>query len=123
MLRLGKEHNEINVVSDQIGSPTNAADLAHVILKIIPQLENEEVEVFHYSNEGVCSWYDFAKAVFELEDMHIKVNPIETWQYPTPAQRPYYSLMNKSMVKEKYQLEIPYWKDSLFRCLRIMVNK
>ncbi|MDB4225923.1 dTDP-4-dehydrorhamnose reductase [bacterium] len=113
MLRLGKERDELNVVADQIGTPTNAEDLAQAILTILPQIENTKVELFHYSNEGVCSWYDFAKAIFEIKNMAIKVNPIESSQYPTPAKRPFYSVLNKASIKEKYQLVIPYWKESL----------
>ena len=118
MLRLGKDRDELNVVADQIGTPTNAADLAQAILTILPKLENEAVELFHYSNEGVCSWYDFAKAIFEINGLPIKVNPIETKQYPTPAERPFYSVLNKTNIKEAYQLEIPYWRESLVNCLR-----
>ena len=70
MLRLGKERNELSVVADQIGTPTHAADLAEAILTILPKIKNEAVEIFHYSNEGVCSWYDFAKAIFEIKGLH-----------------------------------------------------
>jgi dTDP-4-dehydrorhamnose reductase len=113
MLRLGKERDELNVVADQIGTPTYAGDLAQAILTILPKIENTTIELFHYSNEGVCSWYDFAKAIFELEGLSTKVNPIETWQYPTPAVRPFYAVLNKSKIKETYDLDIPYWKVSL----------
>jgi dTDP-4-dehydrorhamnose reductase len=118
MLRLGKDRDEINVVADQIGTPTHAADLAQAILSILPKLKNETVELFHFSNEGVCSWYDFAKAIFEIKGVDIKVNPIESTQYPTPAKRPFYSVLNKASIKATYQLDIPYWKDSLKRCLK-----
>lgn len=113
MLRLGKERDELHVVADQIGTPTNAADLAQTILDILPQLKNDAVELFHYSNEGVCSWYDFAKAIFEIKDITVKVNPIESLQYPTPAKRPYYTVLNKSRIKISFNLNIPYWKESL----------
>lgn len=117
LLRLGKERDELNVVADQIGTPTNAADLAKAILDILPKIENKEVEFFHYSNEGVCSWFDFAKAIFEIQDLRIKINPIETWQFPTPAKRPFYSVLNKNKIKEKYKMEVPYWRDALKECL------
>jgi dTDP-4-dehydrorhamnose reductase len=117
MLRLGKEREELNVVADQIGTPTNAADLAKAILTILPQLKNEAVALFHYSNEGVCSWYDFAKAIFEINNLEVKVNPIESSEYPTPAERPFYSVLNKSKIKEVYKLDIPYWKNSLIKCI------
>ena len=111
MLRLAETRDEISVVADQIGSPTNAADLAEAILNILPQVSNETVELFHYSNEGVCSWYDFAKAIFEIKKFYY--TPIRSTQYPTPAERPYYSVLNKSKIKEVYGIEIPYWTDSL----------
>lgn len=120
MLRLGSERNELGIIADQIGTPTYARDLARTILDILPKLENKSVEVYHFSNEGVCSWYDFAKAIFESEKTPIKVSPIETIDYPTPATRPFYSLMNKRKIKETFELDIPYWKDSLKVCLQHM---
>jgi len=90
MLRLGNERETLNVIQDQIGTPTNAADLAKVILEILPKIENKEVEMFHYSNEGVCSWYDFAETIFEIKGLGYKVVPITTDEYPTPAKRPFY---------------------------------
>ena len=120
MLRLGKERTEIGVVCDQIGTPTYAKDLAKVILEIIPKIKNNEVEIFHYSNEGVASWYDFAKEIMEMSNLSCKVNPIETKDYPTPAKRPHYSLLNKTKIKTTFDIEIPYWKDSLEECLKIL---
>ena len=119
MLRLGREKESLNVVFDQIGTPTYARDLAKAILLIInhPIIEGESVEIYHYSNEGVASWYDFAKAIFEISDIECRVNPIETHQYPTPAKRPYYSILNKAKIKRDYNLDIPYWSDSLKDCL------
>ena len=118
MLNLSKNREEINVVADQIGSPTNAADLAEAILIILPQIKNENIELFHYSNEGICSWYDFSKAIFEIQGVLVKVNPIESKQYPTPAKRPFYSVLDKSRIKDVFQLEVPFWKDSLKSCLK-----
>ena len=120
MLRLGKEREELGVIYDQIGSPTSARDLALAILAIIqhPKLETlTTTEVYHFSNEGVCSWYDFAKAIFELSAITCQVKPIETKDYPTPATRPHYSLLNKAKIKNTFDLTIPYWKDSLIGCL------
>ena len=117
MLRLGKERNEINVVSDQVGTPTFAGDLAQAILTVLPQLKNEQVECYHYSNEGICSWYDFAKAIFEISNLKVKVNPIESSQYPTPAERPFYSVLNKKKMKETYNSKTPFWRDTLKVCL------
>jgi len=120
MLRLGKDKEQLGVIFDQVGTPTYAKDLAQAILEILPQLKNDNVEIYHYSNEGVCSWYDFAKTIFELSDITCQVNPIETKEYPTPAQRPHYSLLNKSKIKKDFDLIIPYWKDSLHMCLNKM---
>jgi len=122
MLRLGKEREELNVVVDQIGTPTHAADLAKAILTILPKIKNEAVEILHYSNEGVCSWFDFAKAIFKMQGLPVKVKPIESAEYPTPAKRPFYSVLNKTSIKEKYQLEVPYWKNSLDCCLKLITN-
>ncbi|WP_367275407.1 dTDP-4-dehydrorhamnose reductase [uncultured Eudoraea sp.] len=118
MLRLGKEKNEISVIADQKGTPTYAGDLAKTILEILPKIKNDKVEVYHYSNEGVCSWYDFAKAIFALKKMFIKVDPIKSTEFPTPAKRPHYSILNKRKIIEAFQLKIPTWEDSLARCLR-----
>lgn len=113
MLRLGAEREELNVVADQIGTPTNAADLAKAILDILPQISTKTVEVYHYSNQGVCSWYDFAKAIFQINNIPVKVNPIASIQYPTPAKRQFYSVLNKEKIKDKFGIEIPYWRTSL----------
>lgn len=117
IIRLAETRDEISVVADQIGSPTNAADLAKAILEILPQIENNNVELFHYANQGVASWYDFAKAIFEICGTNIKVKPIETTQYPTPAKRPFYAVMNKGNIVEKFKIEIPYWRDALKQCM------
>ena len=117
MLRLGKEKESLGVIFDQVGTPTYAKDLAKIILEILPKIKNEKVQIYNYSNEGVLSWYDFAKEIMKMAKLNCKINPIETHQYPTPAKRPYYSLLNKSKIKSAFNIEIPYWKDSLDRCL------
>ncbi len=120
MLRLGKERDELGVIFDQVGTPTYAKDLAKVIIHIIQHSTlniQHSVEIYHYSNEGVASWYDFAKAIFELSDIQCDVKPIETKEYPTPASRPHYSLLNKAKIKNQFGIEIPYYKDSLKMCL------
>jgi len=122
MLRLGNEKEELGVIYDQIGTPTYAGDLAKVILEILPKIENEKVEIFHYANEGVCSWYDFAKAIFEYTNTNCNVNPISTAQYPTAAKRPQYSVLDKSKIKEVFQIPIPFWKDSLKVCLNNLLK-
>ena len=124
MLRLGQERTELGVIYDQVGTPTSARDLARAILAIIqhpPGLNTQTgTEIYHFSNEGVCSWYDFALAIFELSAIHCTVKPIETIDYPTPAKRPHYSLLNKAKIKNTYDLTIPYWKDSLQECLVLL---
>ena len=113
MFRLAAERDELNVVADQMGSPTYARDLVRVILQIIPQLKNEKVELLHYSNDGACTWYDFAHFIFEKSGLSIKLNPIATEQYPTPAKRPFYSVLSKEKIKAKYGVEVKHWERSL----------
>ena len=112
MLRLAETRDEISVVSDQIGTPTYARDLAEVILKIVNS-NDKNFGLYHYSNQGVASWYDFAKAIFDSQNISIKVNPIKTEFYPTPAKRPMYSVLEKTKIKDRIELEIPFWRDSL----------
>jgi dTDP-4-dehydrorhamnose reductase len=121
MLRLGRERDVLTVIDDQVGSPTYAADLAAAIMSLIQQQQNSPVtdcSLYHYSNEGVCSWYDFAKAIFELAGVQCDVMPIETKDYPTPAARPHYSLLSKQKFKNKNGESVPYWRDSLAVCLK-----
>lgn len=118
MLRLAKTRDEISVVVDQMGTPTNAADLARAILTIFPQMSNETVEVFHYSNEGVCSWYEFAKAIFKMKEMDITVHPIPTSQYQTIAKRPLYSVLKTDKIKVSFGINLVHWKNSLFDYLK-----
>jgi dTDP-4-dehydrorhamnose reductase len=122
MLRLGKERNLLKVVFDQIGTPTYAADLAKAVLKIVLVYEKEPEKfkpgVYHFSNEGVASWYDFALAVFELSGIKCNVEPVLSDEFLTPAKRPHYSVLNKSKIKSTFNLEIPYWKESLESCLK-----
>lgn len=120
MFRLGKDRDELGVIFDQVGTPTYARDLAKTILDILPNIENDKVEIYNYSNEGVLSWYDFAKEIMRMAKLDCKINPIETKEYPTPATRPHFSLLNKSKIKKEFNISIPYWKDSLDECLRKM---
>lgn len=121
MLRLGKERESLNVIFDQVGTPTYAHDLAEAIMTIATsETFNQQTvttEIYNYSNEGVCSWYDFANTIFELSEIDCKVTSIETKDYPTPATRPHYSVLNKTKIKHDYQIAIPYWKDALQDCL------
>lgn len=120
MRKLGAERDRINVVSDQIGTPTNAYDLAEAIVAILPQIKTGEKEIYHFTNEGVCSWYDFALAVLAHSKLRsCKVVPIESKDYPTPAARPHYSVLNKSKIKTRFNLEIPHWKEGLAKCLKL----
>lgn len=118
MLRLGKEKESLGVIFDQVGTPTYAKDLAKTILAILPKINNEKTEIYNYSNEGVLSWYDFAKEIMRMAKLDCKINPIETKEYPTPAKRPHYGLLNKAKIKKEFNLEIPYWKDGLDDCLK-----
>lgn len=113
MLHLGKTRDSINVVFDQIGSPTNARDLAKTITEILPQVTKNSKSIYHFTNEGVCSWYDFAHAIMQMARLSCKVNPITSENYPTKAQRPHYSLLDKSKIKHDYRLKIKHWHDAL----------
>ncbi|WP_299488068.1 dTDP-4-dehydrorhamnose reductase [uncultured Allomuricauda sp.] len=117
MLKLGAERDELSVVYDQIGTPTYALDLANVILHII-KAHSIEYGVYNYSNEGVGSWYDFAKEIFNQYKIDIDLKPIRSEEYPTPAERPKFSVLDKSKIKNTFGLQIPHWKDSLAVALK-----
>ena len=118
MLRLGRERERLNVVYDQIGTPTYAADLAKAVLDIV-QRKGKTYGVYHYSNEGVTSWFDFTKAILKLAGITTcDVQPILTAEYPTPATRPAYSVLSKAKIKDVYGVKVPYWEDSLRQCLK-----
>lgn len=121
MLRLMQEKTEINVVNDQFGSPTYAADLASAIMHIITSSHrsnhNWKKGIYHYANDGIISWYDFAVAIKELTGSKCVVHPISTSQYPTPAKRPHYSVFNKEKIIQTFAIDIPAWKESLVHCL------
>ncbi|RXK62459.1 dTDP-4-dehydrorhamnose reductase [Lacibacter luteus] len=119
MMRLMNERNELNVVADQIGSPTYAADLAKAMLDIISSGKWES-GIYHYSNEGKISWFEFAEAIKKITGSKAIVHPIETSQYPTPAKRPHYSLLNKSKIKSVYSIAVPEWKQSLADCIALL---
>lgn len=125
MLRLASERDSLSVVNDQIGTPTYAVDLAEVLLKIIQSCHAEPVSaspnnfgVYNFSNEGICSWYDFAQEIFQQNAISINLNPIPTDAYPTPASRPAYSVLDKTKIKKVFQIEIKEWKDSLKECIK-----
>lgn len=120
MLRLFNDKDSISVVSDQIGSPTNAIDLADAILTIISK-DDLTYGIFNYSNEGKCSWFEFAQKIKEFSNSTIEINPVPTSAYPTKAKRPAYSLLDKSKIKEVYQLDILTWEDSLKEELKHLI--
>ena len=117
MLRLASERDSLSVVADQIGTPTNAVDLAECLLTIITQHPTPNTQhlfgIYNFSNEGQCSWYDFAKEIFRVNNISINLQPIPTSAYPTPAKRPAYSVLDKSKIKKVFGIEIKDWKESL----------
>lgn len=120
MIRLGNSVHAVRVVFDQIGTPTYARDLANVIFQIMD--EGMASGIYHYSNEGICSWYDFAKAIHRLAGVKdCEIKPIYTVAYPTKAKRPAYSVLNKNKIKRNLDIEIPHWEDSLRDCIRLLL--
>ena len=118
ILKVAKEKGKLDVIFDQIGTPTYAADLAKAILDALPQIAKaNSVEIYNFSNEGVASWYDFAKAIVEIAKIKCTINPIETKDYKQDAKRPLFSVLNKCKFKKTFKQEIPYWRDSLEVCL------
>lgn len=125
MLKLGLERNELGVVFDQVGTPTNASDLAKICLDIFHNRSLENIsargKIYHYSNEGVTSWFDFATTIMEMGFIDCKIRPIETKDYPTLAKRPTFSVLNKSKIKNDFNVEIPYWRYSLEKCIKKLI--
>lgn len=127
MIRLGNELGRLNVVYDQVGTPTYAADLAKTIFDIIQLTEKDSTKfvsgIYHYSNEGVASWYDFAKAIFEISEVECDVSPVRSVEFPTPAKRPNYSVLDKAKIKSTFNIPIPFWRESLKNCIeRLKLN-
>ena len=116
MLKLGSERDELKIIADQAGTPTYAMDLASSICWIIIK-EINAYGTYHFSNEGIASWYDFAKAIFEISETEVNAIPIKTSEYPTRAVRPAYSVLDKTKIKQTFDIEIPYWRDSLITCI------
>lgn len=127
ILRLSREKDELDVVFDQTGSPTNAADLASAILEMIMQQEERgeepEFAIYHYSNRGICSWYEFARAIMEFLESACRVRAVESKDFPTKALRPRYSVLDTSRIVRDYGIQIPHWRDSLGKCIRELVNQ
>ncbi|HET6556815.1 MAG TPA: dTDP-4-dehydrorhamnose reductase [Prolixibacteraceae bacterium] len=127
MIRLGTERDQLNVIFDQVGTPTYAGDLAVAILEIIRKsssgLQDFVPGVYHFSNEGVCSWFDFAIAIHQIYGINCSVNAIESKDYPSPVARPHYSVLNKSKIKSTFGIQIPYWRTSLEKCIQEIKNQ
>ena len=120
MRRLGTGREYVNVVYDQVGTPTYAADLATAIVQILPQINKETRGIYHFTNAGVCSWYDFARKVMKFSGLGCRVNPIHTFQYPTRARRPAYSVLDKDKIMRTFNIEIRHWEDALKECIEYM---
>jgi dTDP-4-dehydrorhamnose reductase len=116
MVRLGTEREELGIIVDQVGTPTYAVDLAGALLDIIAS-EKQVYGIYHYSNEGAVSWYDFAQAIFELGKIEVRVKALKTSEYPTKAARPTYSVMDKTKIKTTFGISVPYWKESLVKAM------
>ena len=127
MLRLGNERDELGVIFDQVGTPTNASDLAKTCLDILSCKKESNIntkgKMYHFSNEGVASWYDFAIAIMDLGKVDCHVKPIETKDYPNQAKRPHFSVLNKSKIKNDFEIKIPYWRQSLAICISKLNKK
>lgn len=122
MLRLFKEKETINVVSDQIGSPTNANDLAKVVLELISKITNKDVEVFHYSNKGTCSWFQFSKEILKNTNETCTIIPVSSELFKSKAKRPKFSILNTQKIQDTFNIQIPSWKESLSNCLNKINN-
>ncbi len=120
MLRLGRERDQLKIVYDQIGAPTYARDIAQVCLQIIQQSDKNIAGIYNFSNAGISSWYDLAKAVFEIKGIDCKISPIPSSGYPTPAQRPHYSVLDTRKIQEAFGITIPHWRDSVEDCLSLL---
>ena len=125
IIRLAEERDTLGIVCDQLGTPTNAADLAEAIVEIISQIDNRQVrvnsnEIFHYSNQGVAGWYDFAKAIVEISGQKCEIMPIAAVDYKRAAATPQCSIMDKAKISQMFNLKIPYWRDSLKKCISIL---
>ena len=123
--KYGKERDELKVVFDQIGTPTYAKDLAQTIIDIVNSSEEKSEfnnGIYHFANEGVLSWYDFAKEICEISNIKVNITPVLSEEFPTPAKRPAYSVLDKQKIKTAFGIEIPYWKESLKECIKILDN-
>jgi dTDP-4-dehydrorhamnose reductase len=122
MLKLGKDRESLNVIFDQIGTPTYAADLAQTIFKVISN-DVFVPGVYHFSDEGVCSWYDFTKTIHRIAGIKCNVQPIESKDFPVRTPRPHFSVLNKAKIKNTYNITIPHWEESLEKCIKILLSE
>lgn len=122
MLRLMKENEQISVVSDQVGCPTYAHDLALAVMNILTEHENVKPGIYHYCNRGQISWHEFAMAIRDISASECKVEPIDAAQYPTPAKRPGYSVLDSTKIRERFNIDIPAWKESLQQCIELLMK-
>lgn len=122
MLRLGQEKQELGVVFDQVGTPTYAPHLAQAIMQILPQIKEGSKEIYHFTDEGVCSWYDLAWYVLNKVQSPCRVRPILSAQYPTKAQRPAFSVLNKNKITQAFQLQLPHWTQGADECLKKLTH-
>ncbi len=120
MINLTRDKDELKVVVDQVGSPTYAGDLAELIVKIISENMLDKVGTYHFSNQGVCSWYDFTIAIRDIAGQQCNVRPCSSEEFPSPVKRPHYSVLDKSLTEETFNYRIPYWRDSLTECMKRM---
>lgn len=122
ILKYAQERGKLKVVNDQIGNPCFAGDLAKAVLNIVPYISSKEIKkIYHYSNEGACSWYDFAKAIVEIAKIPCEIEAVSTSEYPTIASRPAFSVMDKTRIKKDFKIIIPHWKDSLTKCIHEII--
>lgn len=119
-MKLGSERESLNVIFDQIGTPTYAADLSEAIMKVISN-DLFVPGIYHFSDEGACSWYDFTKSIHRIAGIKCDVRPIETKDYPARTPRPHYSVLNKTKIKSTYGIVIPHWEESLVKCIKLLM--
>lgn len=117
MQQLTADRDSLKVVFDQVGTPTYARDLADVIFKVIEEEQFDKQGIYHFSNEGVCSWYDFAKEICDLSGNTCDIQPCHSDEFPSKVKRPHFSVLDKTKLKSAFNIKVPYWKDSLIKCI------
>lgn len=120
IIRLAKDKDELNVVADQVGSPTYAHELANTLVKLLHSLTCKDTQIYHFANQGICSWYDFAHKIVHTCKLDCNIKAIESKEYPTKAKRPYFSVLNTGKIRADMNIDIPHWEESLLVCLKKM---